>query len=238
MIDKLSDFIAGLAPWLAPVPTAWLVGSASVRWLAWPLPVAICAALVIESLGMTATQTALTLYEYNQAKRKTDPAAPFALAASLVIVYVVVVVGLTVALDVWPGAARFAPVLFPGLSLTGVTLLALRSDHRRRLATIAGEKAERKAERAARREAKQAKAVKGLSNDVKLHALDRMQEARRLKLEKRLDALLDACSGNPDLSIADAAKLLQVSRQTVYSYVDTLEAAGRLSKNGNGWEVF
>ena len=64
----------------------------------------------------------------------------------------VTAVGLTVALDIAPGLAVDSPEVFPYLSLTRVTVLALRSDHRRRLATIQGVTLERKAKRQARRQ--------------------------------------------------------------------------------------
>jgi hypothetical protein len=239
---KLTDLIAGLAPWLTPVPTAYLVGRATIAYLRWPLPIAIVAAVIIEALGLAAVNTALTLREYNVSKRKTDPAAPFALAAALVGVYLTVAILLTVALDIVPDLARFAPAVFPLLSLAGVTVLALRSDQRRRLEAIASDRAERQAERQAARQAKRqertAQVSEKTSNNGNFDGLqDRLQAGRKAKVDARLDALLDACAADPDLTLADAARLLGVSRQTVYTYVGTLEAAGRLRKNGHGWEV-
>lgn len=144
---NLTDIIAGAAPWLAPIPTAWLVCAQTIKHLAWPVPVAICAALIVESLGLAATNTALELRDYNASKRKTDPRAPAWLAGLLVAGYILIAVVLTVALDVLPGLARWAPAIFPALSLTGAVILALRADHRRRLAAIRAEKAERRAAR-------------------------------------------------------------------------------------------
>lgn len=149
------DAVARFAPWFAPLPTAYLVGRASIRHLTWPLAIAVIAALVIESLGLATTATALELYEYNQSKRKSDPKAPFVLAAVLVGIYIVVGVGLTVVLDTVPKLAVYAPAIFPALSLCGITVLALRGDHRRRLAAIAQVKMERKETRQARRAEKQ-----------------------------------------------------------------------------------
>lgn len=245
--EALTDLIAGLAPWLTPVPTAYLVGRATVEYLRWPLPIAIVAAVIIEALGLAAVNTALTLREYNAQRRKTDPHAPFAVAAALVGVYLAVAVLLTVALDIVPDLARWAPAVFPLLSLAGVTVLALRSDQRRRLAAIASDKEARQAERqAARQEKRQAPPARvssqvssEVSNNTKFDApLDRLQAGRKAKVDARLDTLLDACLDNPNLTPVDAARLLGVSRQTVYTYLGTLEAAGRLKRNGQGWEVF
>lgn len=242
METTLTDLIAGLAPWLTPVPTAYLVGRATITYLRWPLPIAIVAAVIIEALGLAAVNTALTLREYNASKRKTDPAAPFALAAALVGVYLTVAILLTVALDIATDLARFAPAVFPLLSLAGVTVLALRSDQRRRLEAVASDRAERQAERqAARQAARQERAAQtssNASNNAVLDGLqDRLQAGRKAKLDARLDALLNAYLDNPHLTPTEAGRLLGVSRQTVYTYLGTLEAAGRIKRNGNGVEI-
>ena len=112
--------------------------------------VGIVAAVIVESLGLATTATALELRDYNAGKRKTDPAAPFTLAAVLVGIYLVVAVGLTVALDILPEVAVYSPAIFPLLSLCGVTVLALRGDHRRRIEAIVQDKARRRASRKAK----------------------------------------------------------------------------------------
>jgi hypothetical protein len=147
MNDIIITTIANVAPWLAPLPTAYLVWRSTIVHLSWPSWVAIAAALVVESIGLTVTSQALTLYDYNQARRKSDPAAPLWLAVSLVGVYVLVAVFLTLLMDTIPSLAKYAPLIFPALSLTGVTSLALRADHGRRLAAVAEAKAERRAAR-------------------------------------------------------------------------------------------
>ena len=138
------DLVVKIAPWAAPAPTAYLVYARTMAHLRWPAWVAIVAALVIESLGLATVATALELREYNQEKRKSDPAAPFGLAALLAGVYLVVALLLTVVLDIVPILSIVAPGAFPFLSLCGVLVLAVRSDHRRRLQTIAEEKAFRR----------------------------------------------------------------------------------------------
>lgn len=152
----LVDIVARVAPWCAPLPTAYLVSRATIVHLAWPLWVGVVAGVIVESLGLASVHTALTLREYNTTRRKSDPAAPFVLSAALVAVYLVAALGLTIALDTVPGLAHFAPAVFPALSLTGVTLLAIRADHKARLATIQDGNEER---RAARRETQAARRV-------------------------------------------------------------------------------
>lgn len=253
---RITDLIAGLAPWLAPIPTAYLVGRATLGALGWPLAVAICAALIVESLGLTATNTALALWQYNRQRRKTDPAAPFALAAGLVLAYVAVAVLLTVALDVTPSLARYAPAIWPALSLTGVTLLALRADHARRLDLIQADKQERRdARRAAAQESAQAQPKNDAQaahngQDLGAQAAHNGQLPRRLPPGRAvgnaaqtaqrtalLEKLLDAYANNPDLGATEAARALGVHRNSIYNYTQDLITAGRLHKNGHGWEV-
>lgn len=249
ILDKIErsavDLVAKIAPWAAPIPTAYLIGRATINHLAWPAPVAITAALIIETLGLASAATALELFEFNQVRRKTDSPAPFALAVGLVLAYFTIATGLTVALDIYPALARYAPAIFPALSLTGITILALRADHRRRLQGIADERAERKETRrqvAQNKRTKTAQApalVKPVSaqktaNHGDLSAANRTKQKRR---EQLIDALLGAYLDNPDLGATEAARLLGVHRNTVYNYSGALVEAGRLSKNGAGWVV-
>lgn len=230
ILDRLEFIIseggAKIAPWLAPLPTAYLIGRATVQHLAWPGWVATVAAITIEALGLATTSTALELREWNAHKRKTDPDAPVNLAYGLVGLYFVTATGLTVALDIFPSLSTYAPAIFPLLSLAGVTVLALRSDHRRRVAELEKEKAERKADRAARH-----------ANDVKIDKFDKRQAALSAKKQQQLNILLTLYQAHPELSVSDAANQMQVTRQTVYNWLEELETEGRIHRNGQGVEV-
>ena len=240
------DLVAKIAPWCAPIPTAYLVGRATVTHLNWPVPVGILAAAVIESLGLVTCATALDLYQFNQTRRKSDPPAPFALSITLVVLYFVVAVVLTVVLDILPTWSIVAPAIFPALSLTGVTVIALRKDHQHRIQQIENEKAERKVERQTTRNALQTQTIQPtktdlsneMSNQQKVdNQIDKRQGGRKAKLDNRLDALLEAFRDDPNLGVSDAARHLHVSRQTIYSYIDQLEQAGKIRRNGHGTEV-
>ncbi len=249
-IDNLEngaiDLVAKVAPWFAPIPTAYLVGRATVIHLEWPVAIGVLAAGVIESLGLVTCATALDLYQFNQNRRKNDPPAPFWLAAFLIFLYFIVAVLLTVVLDTQPSWSVIAPAIFPFLSLAGVTVIALRKDYQKRLQRIADEKAERKAERQVNHEFQrqdfnslfEPSASNKLSNNGHLDMnLNRLQAGRKAKLDNRLDKLLDAFRVNPSMGISDAARVLNVSRQTIYSYIDQLEHSGKIRRNGHGVEV-
>ena len=77
------DLVARLSPWLAPLPTAYLTATATVKHLNWPELVGAIAGVVVESLGLASVSTALELREYNAEKRRSDPVVPFKLAVTL-----------------------------------------------------------------------------------------------------------------------------------------------------------
>ena len=146
------DLVASLAPWLAPLPTAWLVYDRTMQHLGWPWYVAIIAGLTLELLGVGILATALEQYSYNRDKRKSDPAAPMRLNYALIAGYFVAAELLTVALDVAPfWFAPFAVAVFPVLSLVSMAVLALRANHKRRVSEIEQGKAEARAKRAERK---------------------------------------------------------------------------------------
>lgn len=133
--------VARVAPWLAPVPTAWLVYDRTQAHLEWPWQVAAVAAVTLECLGLSASATALRARHFNlSVKYKSEAAARTWLATGLLAVYLAVAEFLTLALDVLSlpaheiKAAHLAPALFPFLSLAGVILLAERANLARRFA--------------------------------------------------------------------------------------------------------
>jgi hypothetical protein len=190
--QSLADLIAAASPYLATVPTAWLVGVSTMRFLGWPIPVAALTGLAVELLGIAVTVTALELRQHNQDKRKMDPKAPTRIAFALVGAYLGSVVTLTVMLDTLPQARKLAPLAFPLLSLSGMVCIGLRTDHARRVQAIKMAREERRALRANPREAvKSAVRERGAFQDfVELANKDHKvftaaQVAERFKVSRR-----------------------------------------------------
>jgi hypothetical protein len=246
-IDRIAvGLVARLIPWLAPVPSAYLVYRAAIEKLDYPVFVGVIAAFIIEALGLSATATALDLYIFNQNRRKTDPPAPIILPLILLGVYLVTTTALTIIVEIVPTLATYTPIIFPSLSLGGAVILALQINLSYRRKLIADEKAERKVERQANRLEKRqipllmsaGPASTELSNNGNLGiSMDRLQAGRKAKLDARMDALVDILQADPDIEIIEAARQIHVSRQTVYSYLKQLEQAGRIKRNGHGMEV-
>lgn len=138
------DVISVFAPWLGPIPSAYLVGDACINNLQWHIVVAVIAALSVESIGVVSVVTSLRAYEWNATKNKTDPAAPFLLSLFLVIFYLVVTVGLVVLLNVIPALATWAPAVFPLLAVVGAVNIAIKNGQQRRELAKADKKQGRK----------------------------------------------------------------------------------------------
>jgi hypothetical protein len=239
---NLVKLVAKLAPWLAPFPSAYFVARSGIVHLALPLPVAIVVAAIIETLGLSTVHSALWLADWNASKRKTDPQAPVVVAMALGAVYLVATLGLVVFLEVWPGLATYAPALFPALAVVGGVNLALISQQERREATVKTEKAERKAVRRARRQADPQPTSPTMPNPTsKAAGFDdptaKARQARSSNRHARLDALLTFYLDNPNAGPTEASRAIGVSRQTIYNYLEELQAAGRVARNDGMVEV-
>src|SRR3990167_2155792 len=135
----------------------------------------------------------------------SEPAAPFWLAGLLVAVYLVSTIGLTVVLAMDTELLRIAPAIFPILAVVGTVNIALRAQHKHRLARIANEhlarqadEAARKAERKAERQARVNQRIALPSNDRSVDgSVDRLQAGRAAKKASIIDAMLDAYRVNP-----------------------------------------
>jgi len=129
----ITNYVARISPWLAPFPTAFLVWRATQVHLDWPWYVALIAAVVLEALGLSAINTVLEFRVHNKGLKAGDKrTAPFALAVGVVAVYLTAAVGLTVLLDTATWLAVYAPIIFPLLGVSGMTIIAIRADQERR----------------------------------------------------------------------------------------------------------
>jgi hypothetical protein len=64
-----------------------------------------------------------------------------------------------------------------------------------------------------------------------------LNAVRFAKKEQAMAALLDYLATNPDASLSEAGQAIGRSKTQVGNYVDELTAAGKLRRNGHGWEV-
>jgi predicted transcriptional regulator len=251
----ITDLAAKAGPLVAPLPTAFAVGTSVIEHLDWPKWVGVSAAIAVECLGLASVNTALMLREYNvtrrqypshyteenkrKSKMKVDPPAPFGLAVTLAGAYLTVAIALAVVLDVIPSLATYSPVIFPLLSLTGATILALRADHRRRIVAAASQETSKNPPRTTPADVqKHSTNVQGSArNTVRNSVLDAVNMSRRERKAATLDAMLDVYRDNSETGATEIARRLSIGRSTVYTYLEELERAGKLRKNSSGWEV-
>lgn len=224
--------IARIAPWLPPLPTAWLVYDRTSRYLGWPDWTAGAAAIAVECLGLLTTVTALELYTYNQEKLKTEPRAPLAIPLALVGVYFLVAELLTVGLDLLPRLAAgegisvitLAPAMFPPLSLVGMLLLATRTDQRRRLAENREEKERRREMWRKRREEQNLTPVTKSAEPGELPKLAR----------ERLGQLREMFAPGVQFTRAAVESAFDLKATAAGSLLTLLLTAGELRESGRG----
>ena len=257
----ITAVVGRLATWVAPLPSAVLVGRAVGQIFdlagAWP---AVMAGTV-ELIGLVTANLWLTAKEWNANKRKSDPSANERLALGLLLFYFVITLAILAVIeipkvwDVIPAeVASLTALLFPGLSAVAVMALNERMAQAKRQAALDSEIAERKRQQAKHRVSKPKQtsvqasvqasvqsgvqaSVQGDVQDVQNTALYVQNAQQQVEKAKLLDRMLDIYLDSPGIGATEMSEELRVSRSTVYNYLNELEQAGRVRRNGDGVEV-
>jgi len=149
------DLVSATTPWLAPVIPASQTYLHAINSLKYGEPIAFVAALAVEFLGLAAVSTAVEFWNYNdalqarkdarvmvlkgeekkRAKERRVVGAPFQLAAGSGVFYIVIILTVNILLD-WgkPFPQIAANVLLSLLAVPAAVIIAIRSQHRRKLA--------------------------------------------------------------------------------------------------------
>lgn len=241
--EGIIDFVSKLSPWIAPLPSAWFVHDATVRHLAAGSALAWIIAVVIETLGLTTTHTALGMHAWNKAHAsQPEKQAPFGLSVILAVVYVVATLMLITVLEVAPNLQHYAPAMFPILAVVGAVNLALRSHHNNRIrdeksAVDDDKQRQRQIEdedRAQKLEEKRLRALAkyGLTvnppvnppvSQIEIDSqkpetddfFQKMTVAKQGKIDTRRAMILDAYQKDPSIKIVRLMDLVGASRNTV-----------------------
>ena len=64
--------------------------------------------------------------------------------------------------------------------------------------------------------------------------LDEVNKTRRVQKEKMMEQMLSIYLDNPRTGATDVSRTLGVARNTVYNYLEELEEAKRIRRNGDG----
>ncbi len=194
------DTIAAITPWLAPLIPAYLVFHNMVGRLGYTPIFGLVGAAAVEFLGLSAVHTATTFHQWN-AGHKNDQ-APFWLALAAGLFYVIIVLTVNAALDIWPGydgVKILAHALLSLLSVDAAVIIAVRAQHARRWH-------ERQEARQTRQAARQD------ANETRTDANETRTPATR-------DEFITAWRANGHTSIAALAQELGVNARTAQKWI-------------------
>lgn len=253
--ESIIDFIAGLSPWIAPLPSAVFVQQAANRHLHSGEPLSWVIAIVIETLGLTTTHTALAFHGWNKTHSEKEQ-APFGLAVVLAAVYVGATLSLIGVLEAFPELNSYAPLLFPVLAVVGAVNLAMRGHHNQRVKEEKNLQAEDRQRRFADEDAeKELKREERRMKMIAKYAPVSFQERSTIVpngtvlTEERsrndeAETILGHIERNGYKSLGEISKATTIPKTTVSRIIDGLTADGKLHRiddNGkvkyelNGW---
>lgn len=224
---------------------------------------AVVVGLAMETVGIVATHTTIDLYNAKQ-QGIIEP-LKFKVMSWLVPIYVLGVASVIVfSEDAFTPLVKGLGVASPFLTCTVYIAVALARDLAQ-VATKQTERAERQntledeqrhwewkkerlelemkhEEKLARIQAKHVKQPVNsigqiVQNDVNSHVFDTVNLSKTKKKNQLLDRMLEIYLDNPKVGVSAMASHLNVSRQTIYNYLNEMEQTGRLRRNGQGVEV-
>jgi hypothetical protein len=134
MKKLINNWILRLVPYLAPVPTAYVILLRLQDVLHWDWRISLIAAAVIEMIGFRSVGLVVETQQFNRTCTTTEAKlrAPIWQPLAAVTIYFVAVVGLTILLEIYAGLSLWSPVEFVVLGLTGGWLAALSNDQEER----------------------------------------------------------------------------------------------------------
>ena len=215
--SSLIDLIAAVTPWLAPLIPAYLVYHNMAERLNYSQPFALIGAAAVEFLGLSAVHTAVTFWKWND-NRKADR-APMWAAVCAGAFYVVIVLTVNAALDIWkdePSVRIAAHALLSLLSVDAALIIAMRASHARMVRDDADERERRRLERieAKKRELEARQAELKAQEDANQRERD-ANETRTVTREQ----FVTLWQSNGHKSISALAKEMGVNPRTAQKWV-------------------
>jgi len=162
----LIDNIAATLPYLTPIVPSFLMYHNLAEVLGFPHFIALIGAVITEGLGLASIATAYMLWDYGDSKKTGHRNSPFLVAASMTLLYLLVVILVNSLLDAGSFLVKLAKLLLTLLTVVSGVILAIRSQHARRLAEAEQLRAERKAEKQNRQLASNLQHVAANSTEV------------------------------------------------------------------------
>jgi len=225
------------ASWVATIPTVILTSRSTREIFGLTPTAALLSSISLEVVGQAVVNTWMKAKDWNTSRRANDPPANETIGLAMSVIYFAtdfILIGVLIVPQALQNPVYWAAVLFPLAQVVSTIMTAERAAQFRRETTTEMVTADRAQQHAQQLPNTAHQSAQQGAQSAVLDAINRTRQERKTQL---LDSLLDAYLCNPDLGITDAARTLGVHRNTVYNYLDELEAAGRLKRNGNGVEV-
>lgn len=259
----INQTILKAVPYMAPLPTAYVIYHKLTGRLVWDWWVALISAAVIELIGFRSIGLAVDMYQFNRtlnaAEKQTKMRAPIEQGIIVVVVYAVAVLSLTIMLEIKPELALWTPVAFLVIGLTGGWLAALSNDFEE----LAQDRADareklRKQLEEARNKKKQGKQEQPASPDklplqdqqlaqvapaspdkLPLQAASKADKLHPQASKQPLQdgALLAYWSNNPQASDQQVADKFGRSRQAIQQRREKLIVSGAIRMSEHGVEI-
>ena len=256
--DGWIDLVSVYVPLTAPAVPAALTWAAIVEhypgllhvptWAA--ILIGLVAALAVESLGVLSVETALAMWQWNQ--DQDHERAPLWLAISAAAVYLVTVILLVVMLKMRPDWALLSLIPLSTLGIIASVIAVSRKQHGERIyraevaheeaAEVAGLNAQIRTLQAENRRL-QAQALTPsnvASNGVEEAQQTKLDAANRARTKSKAQAIEEMIAHfatDPNASYSEVGRAIGRSKATIGAYLDELEAAGHVHRNGNGVEI-
>lgn len=259
----INQTILKAVPYMAPLPTAYVIYHKLTGKLVWDWWVALISASVIELIGFRSIGLAVDMYQFNRTlnavEKQTKMRAPIEQGIIVVVVYAAAVLSLTIMLEIKPELALWTPVAFLVIGLTGGWLAALSNDFealaqdradarekvRKQLEEARNKKKQGKQEQPAspdslRVQGKQDEQVAPASPD-KLPLQD-ASKADKLRVQASKQPLQDESllaywRDNPQASDQQVADKFGRSRQAIQQRREKLIASGAIRMSEHGVEI-
>lgn len=128
---SLLDLLSAIVPYTTASIPAYLTYTHTYEYMDFPVNIAWLAAFTVEVLGVTAVSTSIRFWQWNTTHSNKADRAPFVLAVSTYLFYIVVVLSVNVILEVYAGvrapAVIWAIGLFSLLSIPSGVLISVRA---------------------------------------------------------------------------------------------------------------
>jgi uncharacterized integral membrane protein len=125
------DALSAIVPYSTASIPAYLTYTHTRDYMEFPVNIALLAAFTVEVLGVTAVSTAIRFWQWNNNHNNKAERAPFVLAVSTYVFYIVVVLSVNVLLEVYAAvrapAVIWAIGLFSLLSIPSGVLISVRA---------------------------------------------------------------------------------------------------------------